>query len=68
MTPLLHLTKTRSKADPISVIELLAAGGADLDVRDENDRTLLMHFSRQGKADVMKWLLSHGADPNARTR
>ena len=68
VTPLLHLTKTRSKADPIPVMELLAAAGADLDARDENDRTLLMHFARKGKADAVQWLLAHGADSNARTR
>ena len=50
LTPLLHLSKTRSKADPIPVMELLAASGADLDARDENQGTLLMHFARQGKA------------------
>ncbi len=68
VTPLLHLTKTRSKADPIPVMELLAAGGADLDARDENDGTLLMYFARKGKADAVQWLLAHGADSNARTR
>jgi len=68
LMPLVQLSKTRSKADPIPVLELLAAGGASLDARDENQGTLLMHYARQGKADPVKWLLAHGADRNARNR
>ncbi|HVX16370.1 MAG TPA: ankyrin repeat domain-containing protein [Pirellulales bacterium] len=66
LTPLLHLSKTRSKADPVSVMELLAGGGADLDARDEKQGTLLMYFARQGKTGAVRWLLAHGADRNAR--
>src|SRR5262249_26535108 len=40
LTPLLHLSKTRSKADPIPVLERLAASGANLDARDETGGTL----------------------------
>jgi ankyrin repeat protein len=68
LTPLLHLAKTRSKADPIPVMELLLAGGANLDARDENHGTLLMHFARQGKAEPLQWVLAHGADRNARNK
>jgi ankyrin repeat protein len=68
LTPLLHLAKTRSKADPIPVMELLVASEANLDARDENQGTLLMHFARQGKTDAVRWLLDHGADPNARDK
>ena len=68
LTPLLHLSKTRSKADPIPVMELLAASGADIDARDENQGTLLMHFARHGKAKPLQWLLAHGADRNARNK
>jgi cytohesin len=68
LTPLVHLSKTRSKADPIPVMELLAASGADLDARDETGGTLLMHFARQGKTEAVQWLLAHGADCNARNR
>jgi ankyrin repeat protein len=66
LTPLLHLSKTRSKADPIPVMELLAASGANIDARDETQGTLLMYFARQGKAEPVQWLLAHGADRNAR--
>src|SRR5439155_9875077 len=68
LTPLLHLSKTRSKADPIPVLELLAARGANVDARDETQGTLLMYFARQGKAAPVQWLLAHGADRNARNR
>jgi ankyrin repeat protein/truncated hemoglobin YjbI len=68
LTPLVHLSRTRSKADPIPVMELLTASGADLDARDENQGTLLMHFARQGKAEPVRWLLAHGADPGVRNK
>jgi len=68
LTPLLHLSKTRSKADPIPVMELLAASGANFDARDETQGTLLMYFSRRGNAEAVQWLLAHGADRNARNK
>jgi ankyrin repeat protein/truncated hemoglobin YjbI len=68
LTPLLHLSKTRTKADPIPVMELLAASGADVDARDETRGTLLMHFARRGNAGAVRWLLAHGADRNARNK
>ncbi len=68
LTPLLHLSRTRSKADPIPVMELLAASGANLNARDETQGTLLMYFARQGKAEAVRWLVAHGADPSARNR
>src|SRR5438046_5233426 len=45
LTPLLHLSKTRSKADPIPVMELLAASGGNVDARDATQGTLLMYFA-----------------------
>lgn len=68
LTPLLHLSKTRSQADPIPVMELLAARHVDIDARDETQCTLLMHFARQGKTEPVRWLLARGADPNARNQ
>jgi ankyrin repeat protein len=68
LTPLLHLSKTRSKADPIPVMELLAASGADVDARDETQGTLLMYFARRSHAGAVRWLLAHGADRHARNR
>jgi ankyrin repeat protein len=68
LTPLLHLSKTRSKADPIPVMELLVASGADVDARDGSQSTLLMYFARRGLAEPVQWLLAHGADRNARNK
>jgi serine/threonine-protein phosphatase 6 regulatory ankyrin repeat subunit B len=68
LTPLLHLAKTRSKADPVPVMELLAASGANVEARDKKQSTLLMYFARQGKAEPVGWLLAHGADRNARNK
>src|SRR5207253_10809555 len=68
LTPLLHLSKTRSKADPIPVMELLVASGASVDARDETQGTLLLYFARQGKAAPVQWLLAAGADRNARNQ
>jgi ankyrin repeat protein/truncated hemoglobin YjbI len=68
LTPLLHLSKTRSRADPVPVMELLAASGANVDARDEAQGTLLMHFARRGRAGAVQWLLAHGADRTARNK
>ncbi len=68
LTPLLHLSKTRSKADPLPVLELLASHGANVDARDERHGTLLMHFARRGYAKGVEWLLAHGANPQLRNR
>ena len=68
LTPLLHLSKTRSKADPIPVMELLAADGANVDARDERGGTLLMYFARQGKAEPVQWLLADVPAPPQQER
>jgi ankyrin repeat protein len=68
LTPLLHLSRTRSRADPVPVMELLAASGADIDARDETQGTLLMYFARRGHAGAVRWLLAHGADRHARNQ
>jgi len=58
LTPLLQLSKTRSKADPIPVMELLVASGANINARDETKSTLLMHFAWRGNAEAVRWLLA----------
>jgi ankyrin repeat protein len=68
LTPLLHLSKTRSKADPVPVMEMLAASGANIDARDETQGTLLMYFARRGNEGAVRWLLAQGADRNARNK
>ena len=46
---------------------LLFRYGADVDCRGIAGRTLLL-ASSLGSVDVMRWLLNHGADVNARTK
>ncbi|MDH4063785.1 MAG: ankyrin repeat domain-containing protein [Acidobacteriota bacterium] len=50
--------------DP-AMLELLAASGAELDVRLEG-RTLLHEAARGGNVESAAWLLDHGADIEAR--
>ena len=47
------------------VAELLHRNGADVDVRDSYEDTLLREACRAGVSDVAQWLLNHGADVNA---
>jgi ankyrin repeat protein len=68
LTPLLHLAKTRSRLDPLAVLELLVAHGAQVDARDEQEGTLLMHCARQSQVAAVRWLLAHGADHSLRNR
>ncbi|KAH8984859.1 ankyrin repeat-containing domain protein [Lactarius akahatsu] len=39
--------------------------GADVNVRGDEKRTPLYTASISGRVDIMRWLLNHGADPNA---
>jgi ankyrin repeat protein len=47
------------------VAELLHQNGADVDVCDPSENTLLRRASRNGVLDIMQWLLDHKADVNA---
>ncbi len=38
--------------------------GRDVNGRDMQDLTALMHAARRGKLEVVRYLLDHGADPN----
>ena len=46
------------------VAELLHRNGADVDVRDNANDTLLCEACRAGVPDIVQWLLNHGADAN----
>jgi ankyrin repeat protein len=48
------------------VAELLYLQGANVDVRGWENITPFLYASLQGKPETMRWLLSHGADRNAR--
>jgi ankyrin repeat protein len=50
------------------VAELLLRYGANIDVRDEVEWTLLHRASILGLVDLAEWLLNHGADVNAKDR
>lgn len=51
--------------NPEPMLDALAAAGADLTVRLKG-RSLLHLAAHDGNLEVVKWLLDHGADPNAR--
>jgi ankyrin repeat protein len=68
LTPLLHLSKTRARFDPLPVLELLISHGAEVDAWDEQHGTLLMFYARQGQVAPVRWLLAHGADRTVRNR
>ena len=53
-----------SGTNPLPMLELLAARGADLRVRLKG-RTLLHDAARNGNVQVATWLIDHGADVNA---
>ena len=49
------------------VADLLHKHGAVMDVRDEDEWTLLHAASKFGSVDVMRWLLDHGINANVLT-
>ena len=49
------------------VVKLLYSQGAIVDILDDDERTPLYVASVYGQIDIMRWLLDHGADPNAPT-
>ena len=51
--------------DPLPMLDVLAASGADLAVR-LNGRTLLHLAARQGNLEAAAWLIGRGADVNAK--
>ena len=48
------------------VAELLHQNGADVDVRDQSEGTILREACTNEVLDIVLWLLDHGADINAR--
>ena len=65
LTPLLHLTRARAKHDPLAVLELMVAHGADVNARDERGQTLLSFYRRRRRSSVVNWLTDHGAGGEA---
>ena len=58
-TPLLHHAQRNR-----DVFKLLLAQGADINVEDEDDMTLLHWAARRGDKDFVEFLLANGADVN----
>ena len=56
--------KAAIKAGDIAGLETLLGAGADIDARDEHGQTGLMNAARDGKTEVVRWLVAHGADLN----
>lgn len=54
--------------EPLEVVRLLVAHGADLAQRGTNDWTALHRAANYGLIEVVRFLLEHGADPHLRTR
>lgn len=51
-----------------AAIALLLAGGFDIDGSGPDRRTALHRAAIDGRADLVAWLLDHGADPTCRDR
>ncbi len=52
-------------AKHFQVAELLHKHGADVNVRGDDEWTLLHSASLEGLVDIVRWLLNHGADADA---
>lgn len=55
----LHVAVRRRR---VQAIEILLAGGADIDARSDHGKTAFAHALRRGFGDVVKVLREHGAD------
>jgi len=66
--PCLIAALSTSRSDKRGILKLLINSGADIEQRGHNDYTPLHWAAVHGDAESVELLLSHGADPNARTR
>ena len=66
--PSLIATLTTDRADRYELIELLLSFGADIQQRGINGYTPLHYAVTANDPKAMELLLSHGADPDARTK
>jgi ankyrin repeat protein len=52
----------------VDIAELLYQAGADLNIRNDDNMTLLHASSDRGRVDVVKWLLKHCVPANSQRR
>jgi ankyrin repeat protein len=66
--PSLLAALSTNREDRYEMVELLLAFGADLQQRGVNDYTPLHYAAAKNDLRMVSLLLSHGADPTAKTR
>jgi ankyrin repeat protein len=54
--------KAAVRAGDVARLEALAAAGADINALDEHGQTALMNAARDGRTDVVRWLIARGAN------
>jgi ankyrin repeat protein len=54
--------------DGLATAELLVARGASIQAVDDRGRSVLMIAAERGHAEMVKWLMEHGADASLRDR
>ena len=70
-TPFLHDVARYADLDEdtqVDIIKLLLAHGAEVDTKDEGQRTALHYVAREGSARIALLLIDSGADINAKTK
>ena len=66
--PSLIAALSSARADRYQLVELLLAFGADIQTRGVNDWTPLHYAGANDDLEAIELLLTHAADPKARTR
>ena len=54
------------KKEDFKAVKLLIDMGADVNAKDENDRTALIYASRNSSSEILEYLIEKGADVNAK--
>ncbi|MEI0518875.1 ankyrin repeat domain-containing protein [Brachyspira murdochii] len=55
-----------SKNNDLETLKALIENGADVNVKDDYNKTALMYASEKGHLEIVKYLLDKGADINAK--